>query len=71
MFDEVGTISLNMKRLVKIIGIAVSTEESIKSFTIIFQEFCLNFKSTFTIFKKFMNDFWSDFRKTPHDGCFC
>ena len=31
---------------------------------------CLYFKSTFTI-KKFMNDFWNDFSRTPHDGCFC
>ena len=21
--------------------------------------------------KKFMNDFWNDFSRTPHDGCFC
>ena len=40
------------------------------SFTSIFQRFCFNFKSTFTIFKEFLNDIWNDFRKTPHDGCF-
>ena len=54
----------------QIIGIVLATERSIKSFTFIFLGFCLNFKSTFTI-KKFMNDFWNDFKRTRHDGCFC
>ena len=55
----------------QIIGIVLATQQSIKSFTFIPQGFCLILKSTFTIFKGFMNGFWSDFRKTPHDGCFC
>ena len=37
---------------------------------IIFQGFCLNFKSTFTIFKEFISSFWDDFRRKCHDGCF-
>ena len=53
------------------ISIVLPTEESIKSFTFIFQSFCLNFKSTFTTFREFVIDFWSDFRKTPHDDCLC
>ena len=48
----------------------LAIEQSIKSFSFIFLGFCLYFKSTFTI-KKFMNDFWNDFNRTPHDGCFC
>ena len=30
-----------------------------------FSNFCLNFKSTFTILKESMNDFWNDFKRTP------
>ena len=48
----------------------MATEQSIKLFTFIFQGFYLNFKLTFTIFRKFMNDFWRHFRKTPDDGGF-
>ena len=52
------------------VGIIVATERTIKSFTFIFLGFGLDFKSNFTI-KKFMNDFWNDFRRTSNDGCFC
>ena len=54
----------------QIFVIAMATEQSIKSFAIIFLGFSLTFKSTFTI-EEFMNDFWNDLRRTPHDGCFC
>ena len=30
----------------------------------------LKAKSTFTIFKEFINDIWNDFRRTSHDGSF-
>ena len=48
----------------------LATEKSIKSFSFIFLGFYLYFKLTFTI-KKFMNDFWNDFSRTLHEGCFC
>ena len=47
------------------------TKQSIKSFTFIFHNICLDFKSTFAVFKEFMNDPWNDFSKTPHAGFFC
>ena len=47
------------EKVFQIIGIVLQTEESIKSFTSIFLGFCLNSKSTFTIFKEFIT-----FRKT-------
>ena len=59
------------KKVFKIIHNVLPTEQSIKSSTLIFQTFYLNFKSTFTILKGLMNDFWNDFKITPHDGCFC
>ena len=54
-----------------IIHIVLPTEQSIKSSTFIFQIFCLNSKSTFTILKESMNGVWNDFKRTPHYGCFC
>ena len=59
MFNEEGTICLNVKRCFKyeIIHIALLTEQRIKFLTFTFQRFCLNFKSTFTILKELMNDF--------------
>ena len=46
-----------LARVFQIIGIVLSTEQSIKSLAFIFQGFRLNFKSTFTVFREFMNDF--------------
>ena len=37
------------EKLFQIIGIVVATEQSIKSFTFIFQDLCLTFKTTFRI----------------------
>ena len=54
----------------QILARILTTEQSIKSFSFIFLGFCFYFKSTFTI-KKFLKDFWNDFSRTPHDGCFC
>ena len=59
------------EKVFQITHIVLPTEQSIKSPTFIFQIFCLNFKSTFTILKELMNEFWNDFKTTPHDGCFC
>ena len=42
------------EKVFQTIGIVLTTEQSIKSFTFISQAFCFNFKSTFTIFYKFM-----------------
>ena len=42
--------------LFQVTGVVLATEQSIKSFTFVFQSVCLNFKSTFTIFKEFIND---------------
>ena len=58
------------EKVFQISGIVLATEQSIKSFTFIFQGFYLNFKSTCTIFKEFINSFWSDFRRIPLDGCY-
>ena len=41
-------------KVFKIIGFVLPTEPSIKSCALIFQDVCLNFKSTFTIFKEFI-----------------
>ena len=41
------------EKIFQIIGIVLVPEESVKSFTIIFQGFCLNFKLTLTSFKVF------------------
>ena len=43
------------EKVFQIIGIVMATEQSKKSFIFIFQKFCLNFKSTYMIFKEFMN----------------
>ena len=59
------------EKVFQIIGIVLPDEKSIKCFTFIFQSFYLNFKSTFTIFKEFMSDFWNNFRRTSQDDCFC
>ena len=59
------------EKVFQIIGIVLATEQSIKSFPFIFLGFCLNCKSTFAIKKFEINDFWNDFRRTPHDGCSC
>ena len=69
MFNEAGKILFEHEKLFQMIDFVLVTERSRKSFTFIFLGFCLNFKSIFTI-KKFMNDFWNDFRRKPHDGCF-
>ena len=69
-FFELGFL-FEYEKVFQIIGIVLPTERSIKAFTSIAQSFCLNFKSTFTIFKELMNDFGKDFKRTPHDGCFC
>ena len=58
------------EKLFQISGVILETEQSIKSFAFVFLGYCLYFKSTFTI-KKFMNDFWNDFSRAPHEGCFC
>ena len=42
------------EKVFKIIGFVLATEQSIKSYTLIFQDVCLNFKSAFTIFKEFV-----------------
>ena len=42
------------EKVFQIIGIVLQTEQSIKSVAFIFLGFCLNLKSTFTIFKEFM-----------------
>ena len=65
-----GNNLFECEKVFQIIHIVLPTEQSIKSSTFIFQIFCLNFKSTFTILKELMNDFWNDFKRT-HDGCFC
>ena len=49
------------EKVFQIVGIVLGTEQSIKSFTFIFQSVCFNFKSSFTIFKEFVNDFWSEY----------
>ena len=54
------------EKVFQIIGIVLLTEQSIKSVAFIFQGFCFNFKSTFTILKKFTNDFWRNLRRTPY-----
>ena len=54
----------------QISGVILTTEQSIKSFSFIFLGNRLYFKSIYTI-KKFMNDFWNDFSRTPHNGYFC
>ena len=66
-----GNNLFEREKVFQIIHIVLPTEQSIKSSTLIFQTFCLNFKSTFTILKELMNGFWNDFKRTPHDGCFC
>ena len=69
LFDE-AEIVFEQEKVFQISGVILATEQSIKSYSFIFLGFCLYFKSTFTI-KKSMNDFWNDFSRTPHDGCFC
>ena len=58
------------KKVFQIIGTVLRAEQSIKFFTSIFQDFCLNFESIITIIKELMNGFWNDFTRTPHDACF-
>ena len=65
-----GNNLFECEKVFQIIHIVLPTEQSIKSSTFIFQIFCLNFKSTFTILKELMNDFRNVFKRT-HDGCFC
>ena len=65
-----GSNLFEQEKVFQISGVILATEQSIKSFTFIFLGFCLYFESTVTI-KKFMNDFWNDFSRTSHDGCFC
>ena len=65
-----GNNLFECEKMFQIIHIVQPTEQSTKSSTLIFQTFCLNFKSTFTILKELMNEFWNDFKRT-HDGCFC
>ena len=54
-----------------IIHIVLSTEQSVKSSSFVFQTVCLNFKSTFIMLKELINDFWNEFKRTLQDGCFC
>ena len=61
---------VKQEKLFQISIVILATEQSIKSSSFIFARFCLYFKSTFTI-KKLVDDFWNDFSRTPHDGCFC
>ena len=42
------------EKIFLIIGFVLATKQSIKSYTLIFQDVCLSFKSTFTIFKEIM-----------------
>ena len=58
------------EKVFQISGVTLAIEQNIKSFSFIFLGFCLYFKSTFTI-KKFINNFWNNFSRTLHEGCFC
>ena len=57
-------------KVFQISGVILATGQSIKSFSFIFEGFCLYFKSTFTI-KTFMNNFCNEFSRTPHYGYIC
>ena len=65
-----GNNLFKQEKVFQISGVILAIQQSIISFKFIFLGFYLYFKSTFKI-KKFMNDFWNDFTRTPHDGCFC
>ena len=67
LFD--GNNLFKQENVFQISSVILATEQIIKSFSFIFLGFSLYFKSTFTI-KKFMNDFWNDFSRTPHESCF-
>ena len=56
-FQRSGNNLLEHKKVFQIIGIVLRAEQSIKFFTFIFQDFCLNFKSIITIIKELMNGF--------------
>ena len=64
-----GNNLFDKEKVFQISGVILATEQSIKSFSFIFLGFYLYFKSTFKI-KMFMNDFWNNFSRTPHDGSF-
>ena len=66
-----GNNLFECEKVFQIIHIVLPTEQSIKSSTFIFQTFCFNSKSTFTILKESMNGVWNNFKITPHYGCFC
>ena len=66
-----GNNLFECEKVLQIIHIVLPTEQNIKSSTFIFQNFYLNFRSTFTILKELMNNFCNDIKRTPHDGYFC
>lgn len=68
-FNEAGAICLNIKNVLQIVSIVLPTEQSVKSFTFIFPGFYFNFKSTFTVFIAFTNNFWNEISKAPDDSC--
>ena len=55
-----GNNLFEFEKVFQVIHIFLATEQSIKSSTFIFQRLCLNLKSTCTILKELMNDFWND-----------
>ena len=59
-----GNNLLEHEKVFQIIGIVLTTEQSVKLFKFISQGFCLNFKSTFTFLKQFMNDFGMIYENT-------
>ena len=69
-FQRSGNNLFEHKKVFQIIGTVLRAEHSIKFFTSIFQDFCLNLKSIITIIKELMNGFWNDFTRTAHDACF-
>lgn len=71
MFNEERTICFEHEKVLQRNGLVLGTEQGIVPLTFIFQGFGLNFKSTFVIFKEFINDFLNNFRRTTHDGYFC
>ena len=64
-----GNNLFKQEKVFQISGVILATEQIIKSLSFVFLGFWLYFKSTFM--KKSMNNFWNDFSRTPHDGCFC
>ena len=69
--QQSGNNLFECKKVFQIIYIVLPNEQRIKFSTFSFQAFCLNFKSAFVILNELLNDFWNDFKRTPHDSCFC